>query len=96
MKLRAYAEKVLKDTAVAGSDVLPCGSIEDLRAFQALTSVALATNSGISRLEMEGRASAPGMELRYSSDEAAEHPYLSGKPFTLSWRKRQPKSRETK
>ena len=44
-----------------GSEALPCGSIEDLRAFQALTSVAMATNSRISRLEMEGRASAPGM-----------------------------------
>ena len=96
MKLRAYAEKVLKDTAVADSDVLPCGSIEDLRAFQALTSVAMATNSKIARLEMEGRASAPGMELRYTSDEAAEHPYLSGKAFTLSWRKRQTKNREPK
>ena len=41
-------------------------------------------------------AHAPGMELRYTSDEAAEHPYLSGKPFTLSWRKRQTKNRETK
>ncbi len=96
MKLRAYAEKVLQDTAAAGSEALPCGSIEDLRAFQALTSVAMATNSRIARLEMEGRASAPGMELRYTSDEAAEHPYLSGKPFTLSWRKRQTKNRETK
>lgn len=56
----------------------------------------MATNSRIPRLEMEGRASAPGMELRYTSDEAAEHPYLSGKPFTLSWRKRQTKNRETK
>jgi hypothetical protein len=33
------------------------------------------------------------MELRYTSDEAAEHPYLSGKPFTLSWRKRQTKKK---
>ena len=71
-------------------------NIIDLRAFQALTSVAMATNSRIPRLEMEGRASAPGMELRYTSDEAAEHPYLSGKPFTLSWRKRQTKNREPK
>ena len=96
MKLRAYAEKVLQDTAAAGSDALPCGSIEDLRAFQALTSVAMVTNSRIARLEMEGRASAPGMELRYTSDGATDHPYLSGKPFTLSWRKRQTKNRETK
>ena len=96
MKLRAYAEKVLQDTVSVGSEALPCGSIEDLRAFQALTSVAMATNSRISRLEMEGRTSAPGMELRYTSDEAVEHPYLSGKPFTLSWRKRQTKNRETK
>ena len=95
MKLRAYVEKVLQDSATASSDVLPCRSIEDLRAFQALTSVAMATNSRIVRLEMEGRASAPGIELRYTSDEAAEHPYLSGKPFTLSWRKRRTKNRET-
>jgi hypothetical protein len=95
MKLRAYAEKTLQDTVSVGSETLPCGSIEDLRAFQALTSLAMATNSRIARLEMEGRASAPGMELCYSSDEAAEHPYLSGKPFTLSWRKRQTKHRET-
>ncbi len=96
MKLRAYAEKVLQNTTAADSEALPCGSIEDLRAFQALTSVAMATNSRIPRLEMEGRASAPGIELRYTSDEAVEHPYLSGKPFTLSWRKRQTKNRETK
>jgi hypothetical protein len=58
--------------------------------------VAMTTNSRMVRLEMEGRASAPGIELRYTSDEAAEHPYLSGKPFTLSWRKRRTKNRETK
>ena len=86
---------MLLDTSSASSDVLPCGSIEDSRAFQALTSVAMATNSRIVRLEMEGRASAPGIELRYTNDEAAEHPYLSGKPFTLSWRKRT-KNWETK
>lgn len=96
MKLRAYAEKALQDTATADSETLPCGSIEDLRAFQVLTSVVMAANSKIVRLEMEGRASAPGMELRYTSDEAVEHPYLSAKPFTLSWRKRQNKTREPK
>lgn len=96
IKLRAYAEKVLQDAPTVSSDDLPCGSIEDLRAFQVLASVAMATNSRIARLEMEGRATAPGMELRYASDEAAEHPYLSGKPFTLSWRKRQTKNSEPK
>jgi len=96
MKLRAYAEKVLQDTTAANSDSLPCGSIEDLRAFQTLTSVAMATNSRIVRLEMEGRAAAPGIELCYTNDEVAEHPYLSGKPFTLSWRKRRTKNGETK
>jgi hypothetical protein len=96
MKLRAYAEKALQDKASSHSDNLPCESIEDLRAFQALTSVAMATNSRIARLEMEGRAAAPGIELRHTTDEAADHPYLSAKPFTLSWRKRQPKSRESK
>jgi hypothetical protein len=96
MKLRAYAEKVLQDTAAASSDDLPCGSLEDLRAFQALSSVAMATNSGITRLEMESRATAPGVELRYTSDVVAEHPYLSGKPFTLGWRKRRANNRETK
>ncbi|WP_315139322.1 Wadjet anti-phage system protein JetA family protein [Achromobacter marplatensis] len=92
MKLRAYADKVLETSAVVNSDALPCGSIEDLRAFQVLTGVAMATNSGIPRLEMEGRASAPGIELRYTSDEAAEHPHLSSKPFKLSWRKRRIRS----
>ncbi len=96
MKLRAYAEKVLQGAAATASDDLPCGSIEDLRAFQALTSVAMATNSRIVRLAMEGRASAPGIELRYTSDEDVEHPYLSGKPFTLNWRKSRTKNRETK
>src|SRR3546814_7349670 len=81
MKLRAYAEKTLQDSTVVGSHAMPCESIEDLRAFQALTSVAMAMNSRIPRLEMEGRAAAPGMELGYTSDEPAEHPYLSGKTF---------------
>jgi hypothetical protein len=96
MKLRAYADKVLQDSPSVASDVLPCGSIEDLRAFQALTSVAMVTNSGLKRLELEGRAAAPGVEVRYSSDETVEHPYLSGKPFTLSWRKRRTNNRESK
>jgi hypothetical protein len=96
IKLRAYAQKVLQDTVAADSDALPCESIEDLRAFQTLTSVAMAANSRIVRLEMESRASAPGMELRYTSNEYAQHPYLSSKPFTLSWRKRQIKNREPK
>ena len=96
MKLRAYADKVLQDSPSVASDALPCGSIEDLRAFQALTSVAMVTNSGLKRLELEGRAAAPGVEVRYSSDETVEHPYLSGKPFTLSWRKRRTNNRESK
>ncbi len=96
LKLRAYAEKVLQDTAIAASDTLPCESIEDLRTFQVLTSVAMVTNSGIARLEMEGRVAAPGIELRYTSDEAADHPYLSGRPFTMSWRKRRVINKETK
>ena len=89
-RLAVDGERVV--TIEAGDFVL----LSDLRAFQALTSVAMVTNSRIPRLEMEGRASAPGMELRYTSDEAVEHPYLSGKPFTLSWRKRQTKNRGTK
>lgn len=96
MKLRAYAAKVLQDAPSVDSDALPCGSIEDLRAFQVLSSVAMATNSRIRRLELEGRAVAPGLDLRYSSDEPADHPYLSGKPFTLSWRKRRTTTGESK
>lgn len=96
MKLRAYAEKSLQDSAAVGSGAMPCESIEDLRAYQTLSSVTMAMNSRIARLEMEGRATAPGMDLRYTSDDLVDHPYLSGKPFTLSWRKRQSKNRESK
>ena len=77
MKLRAYAEKVLQETAAAGSDALPCGSIEDLRAFQVLTSVAMATNSADPfRLEMEGRASAPGMGAALHQRRSRRAPVL--------------------
>lgn len=96
IKLRAYAERVLQDTESTPSDTLPCASLEDLRAFQVLTTVAMTTNSGIPRLVIEGRSASPGMDLRYTSDETTEHPFLSGKPFTLSWRKRQTTNRETK
>lgn len=92
MKLRAYAEKTLQHSDSAASDAMTCDSIEDLRAFQVLNSVAMATNSRIARLQIEGRAAAPGIDLRYTGDATADHPYLSGKPFTLSWRKRKPRT----
>lgn len=88
IKLWAYTDGVLKGSPSVDRANLPCTSIEETRAFQTLTSLAMLANSGIARLQIEARTAAPGVELRYTGDEAETHPHLSGKPFVLSRRKR--------
>lgn len=95
--LRAYAEAALEDKRVAASAELPVASLEDLRAFQVLTSTSMALNARSRTTQMHARSVAPGLELRYSTSEIQEHPYLSARPFEMAWRKRPPTARtETK
>ena len=86
--LRAYAARVLEDAPVVCSADLPVGSLEDLRAYQAITSTAMALNARSRLTQMHARSAAPGLEMRYSATQLEEHPYLSTRPFKLSWRKR--------
>jgi hypothetical protein len=86
--LRAYAARVLEGTPVVSNADLPMDSLEDLRAYQALTSTAQALNARSRLTQMHARSAAPGLEMRYSATQLEEHPYLSTRPFKLSWRKR--------
>lgn len=93
--LRAYAARVLEDAPVVCSADLPVGSLEDLRAYQALTSTAMALNARSRLIQMHARSAAPGLEMRYSATQVEDHPYLSTRPFTLSWRKRPAQAAKT-
>ncbi len=94
-KLRDYAANALEGKTTVLSAVLPMTSIEESRAYQVLTSTVMAMNSSSTRLVLEARSAAPGVELRYSETMDYEHPLLISKPFEMSWRKRPNKTKES-
>lgn len=94
--LRAYAERVLEGHTAISSSNLPTGSLEDLRAYQFLATAAMGLNARSTLTQMHARSAAPGLEMRYSAPDVADHDYLGTRPFELAWRRRQRESGKSK
>lgn len=87
-KLAAYVSQTLADEDIVNGNSLPLNTNEQLRAFQVLQSVAMAMDSGSVRLASDARRLAHGFDVR-AEGSRAEHPYLSGRPFSIVRRRRQ-------
>ncbi|MBA4192352.1 MAG: hypothetical protein C0467_30645 [Planctomycetaceae bacterium] len=87
-KLSAYVSRVLAGASEAASETLPLETIEQLRAYQVLQSVAMAMDSGSVRLAADSRRLAHGFEVHATGEEELQHAYLSGRPFVIQRRPR--------
>ncbi|MDP3537946.1 MAG: DUF5716 family protein [Azonexus sp.] len=89
-KLAAYVSQALADKDTVNGNALPLTTNGQLRAFQVLQSVAMAMDSGSVRLASDARRLAHGFDVRNEGNEERDHPYLSGRPFAIVRRRRQP------
>lgn len=96
VKLREYAQKALADAELVNSHDMPAQTLEDLRSMQVLHSAAVPMNSMNIRLQLKARSAAPGLSLRYSEEGVKKHPFLSARPFDMSWRKRASNQKDKK
>jgi hypothetical protein len=94
VSLSAYVARALDGGGAAPSDVLPLSSIEDLRAYQTLQTVAMAQGSGSVRLASNSRLLARTFDAVPTGRDEIPHPYFSGRPFLV--RPRQTRRTDTK
>ena len=74
------------------SDSLELQSAEDIRAYQALSAVSMAMASGRPRIQIAAREMTRGFTVVATGDADEPHPYVTGRPFSLS--KKQKRSTE--
>ena len=94
-KLSAYVSQALAGEDTVLGDMLPLNSIEQLRAYQELQSIAMAMGSGSIRLASDARRLVHGFDVRTQDNNEGDHPLISGKPFAIVRRRRQPDNRKS-
>lgn len=82
-KLEAAGNKSTLD-----SQTLSLKSVEDIRAYQALLSVSTAMASRRTRIQLTARQMTKGFTVTPTGNEDEFHPYVTGRPFTLSKKKK--------
>lgn len=87
-KLSAYVGRALSSPDAVTNETLPLKTIEDIRAYQALQSIAMSMSSGSARLKADSRRLAHGFDVLVSGDSEQDHPLLSGRPFQICRRQR--------
>lgn len=70
--------------ATLDSNSLDLQSAEDIRAYQALSAVSMAMASGRKRIQIAAREMTRGFTVTPTGDADEPHPYVTGRPFSLS------------
>jgi hypothetical protein len=85
-KLLSYAFKSLDNKNSISSSQLLVTSIEEVRAYQVLNSIAMGMGARSPILLSEARRQVPRLEVQYTSTVLQKHTHLSGKPFEIKRR----------
>ena len=86
LKLTNYVAKSLDGKEQASSDTLLLSSIEDLRGYQTLQSIAMAQGSGSVRLARDSRILARTFDAVPTGGDEEPQAYFSGRPFVIRLR----------
>lgn len=86
--LHEYAQRALSGKASVAFEQLPAQTLEELRAIQVLAFAAMGGNARNPLLQRQAARTAPGLDLRYTSDQIRPSDHLTTKPFSLEIRKR--------
>ena len=95
-KMMSYVSGALAGDTSVSSEALPAGTIEEVRTYQMLHSIAMSMSSGSPRLTIDARRYAHGFDVKSTDTTEHPHPYLSGKPFEVVRRQRRSTPRSDK